>query len=53
MVNIFINKITTFYNYNYFRTSFDSHPRLVYDIDGDRKADIIGFYTNGVNIVFG
>jgi|GEM_PF-6652611 len=33
-------------------TSFDRYPRTVGDVDGDGKADIIGFGNNGVRVSF-
>jgi len=34
-------------------SSYDSHPRMIGDFDGDGLADIIGFNDNGTNIAFG
>ena len=29
-------------------TSFDAYPRLMGDVTGDHRADIVGFASNGV-----
>ncbi|KZL48755.1 hypothetical protein A2T98_16390 [Nodularia spumigena CENA596] len=45
---------TGFETRNFSRTagysSFDRNPRLVADVNGDRRADIVGFHDNGVYV---
>ncbi|MBE9084515.1 MULTISPECIES: FG-GAP-like repeat-containing protein [unclassified Tolypothrix] len=50
--NPFVGIHGAFTHLNYW-TSFDAYPRLLGDVDGDGKADIVGFGDNTTFISFG